>query len=495
MKIEKLELENHQVKLVVEIDQTLLDEAKRRAASKLAKKTKIPGFRPGKAPYNMVVRHLGETVVLEDAIELLIDDIYPKVIEESGIETYGPGHLEEIKSLDPPIFEFVVALSPTVELGDYHSIRIPYQLEEVTDDQVNNALSYIQEQNAIIERVDRSAQAGDQVRIRFSADRINSDGSTSILYTENPLTVILPTEGEVIEQYLPVPDFDKSLSGKAAGESTNLAYLYPPDSAIESLRGVQAEYKIQVEQVYSRSLPALDDELAKSVGDFETLEELRNASREQLEAQARDQYNSEYDEKILDQLVEMSTVVYPPQMLDHEIDHLIDHLNERLEKQKLDIDLYLKSRGIDMDALREETKPVAENRLKRSLIFFEVSEKEDIHVDPKQLESETLRTLEYYSRILPEKEFKRLANKDSTSGLIGNIMSELMIDNTKEYLRAVAQGKQPQKSTEGDEIAPDSDDVDSIDNQAAMSEQAELELEADEIADLISVDDNANSED
>jgi trigger factor len=494
LKIEKQELENHQVKLVVEIDQSLLNEAKRRAASRLAKRTKIPGFRPGKAPYTMVVRHLGEAVVLEDAIELLIDDIYPKVIEEAGIETYGPGHLEEIKSLDPPIFEFVVALAPTVEMGDYHTIRIPYVLEEISEEQVDNALKYIQEQNAVIERVERSAQAGDQVRLRFSADRTDSHGATSILYNENPLTVILPNEGEVIEQYLPVPGFDQSLFGKSAGEATNLVYTYPTDTAIESLRGVQAEFKIQVEQVYSRILPALDDELAKSVGDFETLDELRVATRKQLEAQARDQYNSDYDEEVLEQLVEMSTVVYPPQMLEHEIDHLVEQLADRLENQKLDMDLYLKSRSMDMDALREETRPIAENRLKRSLVFFEVSEMEGIHVDPKQLETETLRTLEYYSRILPENEFKRLANKESSSSLVGNIMSELVIDNTKEFLRAIAQGKEPHHHALVDDQAPSNEDNNSTTEQTALSEASPLELDAREIADLISVDDNADAQ-
>jgi trigger factor len=276
--------------------------------------------------------------------------------------------------------------------------------------------------------------------------------NSTTLYGENPLTVNIPHEGEELKQYLPVPDFEKSLLGKSAGESTTLDYNYPEDAAIESLRGVMAVYKIQVEQVYSRILPELDDELAQSVGDFETIDDLRNAVREQLETQARDEYNSDYDDQVLEQLVDLSTVVYPPQMLDHEIDHLIDELKVRL-RQKLDIDLYLKSRSIDMEALREETRPIADKRLKKSLIFFEVSEKEDIKVDPQDLEKETMRTLEYYSRILPEKEFRRLANKESTSNLVGNIMSELVIDNTKEFLRDIARGQQPKKSAEDDDTA------------------------------------------
>jgi len=221
LKIEKQELENHQVKLVVEIEQVVLDEAKRRAAHKLARRTKIPGFRPGKAPYVMVVRHLGEAVVLEEAIESLVDDIYPKVIEESGIDTYGPGHLEEIKSLEPPVLEFVIALAPQVMLGDYYSIRIPYEPKEITEEDVNLNLAQLREHHAVIEQVDRPAQVSDQVRIRFSADRIDSDGNTSTLYGENPLTVVIPNEGEEINQYLPVPDFEKCLLGKSATRCGN----------------------------------------------------------------------------------------------------------------------------------------------------------------------------------------------------------------------------------------------------------------------------------
>ena len=126
MKIETQELENHRVKLTVETDSAPLEQAKRQAATKLAKRTKIPGFRPGKAPYAMVVKHLGDTVILEEAIEILIDDLYPKVIEEAGVKTYGPGKLDEITSLEPPTFAFIVALAPTVVLGDYRAIRIPY---------------------------------------------------------------------------------------------------------------------------------------------------------------------------------------------------------------------------------------------------------------------------------------------------------------------------------------------------------------------------------
>jgi len=493
LKIEKQELENHQVKLEVEIEPEVLDEAKRRAAHKLARRTKIPGFRPGKAPYIMVVRHLGEAAVLEEAIETLVDDIYPKVIEESGIATYGPGHLEEIKSLDPPVLEFVVALAPEIVLGDYYSIRIPYEPKEITEEDVNLNLAQIREQHAVIEQVDRPAQVGDQVRIHFSADRIDSDGNATTLYGENPLTVNIPNEGEEINQYLPVPDFEKSLLGKSAGESTTLDYTYPADAAIESLRDVKAVYKIQFEQVYSRILPALDDELAQSVGDFETIDDLRNAVREQLETQARDEYNSDYDDQVLEQLVELSTVIYPPQMLDHEIDHLIDELKVRLERQKLDIDLYLKSRSIDMEALREETKPIAEKRLKKSLIFFEVSEKEDIRVDPQDLEKETMRTLEYYSRILPEKEFRRLTNKESTSSLVGNIMSELIIDNTKEFLRDIARGQQPKKLAEEGETASENDESNADVDRPAMTEEPELELEFNEITDSSSVDENPDS--
>jgi len=444
LKIETEELEHRQTRLKVEVDPALLDQSKQKAAKKLAKRTKIPGFRPGKAPYPVIVRQLGEAVILEEAIELLIDDIYPKVIEESGIEPYGPGSLDEIKSLDPPTFEFIVPLTAKIELGNYRSIRIPYELNEISDEEIESVINNLRNSNAIIEHVYRAIQEGDQIVVNVTAERTDTDEegtASSSLYKDRPLTLIVESTEETFEQDQPFPGFTNHLIGMSAGDVKKIIHTYPEDYHDEMLRGVEATITAYIEQVNSRELPAIDDELAKIAGDFETLAELKIAIRQQLEEQARESYHEEYDEALLDELVEMSSVAYPTQMLDKEIEIVLDHLSDRLEQQGLDIDLYLKTRGITIEELKEETKPVAENRLKRSLIFYEVANQESIRVDPEELESETVRTMELYSQIMPEQEFRKLAaNKETTSGLVSSIMMEMVNDRTREKLRDIARG-------------------------------------------------------
>ena len=451
MKIETQTLENHQAKLTVEIDPAPLEEAKHRAAQKLSKRSKIPGFRPGKAPYAMVVRHLGEATIMEEAMDLLIDDLYPKVIEESGIKPYGPGTLEEIKSLDPPTFEFMVPLAATVELGEYHSIRLPYELKETTEDEVDRVLTNLRNNQATIEPVERAAQVGDQVNITLNATRLNAkDGEVPTLIQERPMQVIVEGDGEEALQDLPFDGFSQHLLGLIAGDTQTFRYTYPEDSAPERLRGVEAEFNLTVNQVNSRSLPEENDEFAQSAGDYATLDDLRKAIRKELEERARNDYNADYDEKVIDKLVEISKIEYPSQMVDRETDIVIERLKSRLEEQNLDIDLYLKTRGMDMEALKEESKPVAISRLQKSLVLFEVADKEKIEVDQNKLQDETIRTMDMFSRILPQKDFRKLTSQGGTSNLVGNIMVDLMIDKTKEFLRDIARGMGQESSGEAE---------------------------------------------
>lgn len=453
MKVETQELENHQSKIIVEVEPAILEDAKHRAASRLARQTKIPGFRPGKAPYAMIVRHLGEPAILEEAIEIVVDDIYPKAIDESGIKPYGPGSLDEIKQLDPLTIEFTVPRAATVELGDYQAIRIPYEAKQVTDDEVEKVVTNLRNQHAIIESAERPAAVGDQVVLHLSGEIIEpAEGESPVLMEERHITVIIEEEDDPVYQDLPFPGFTQHLVGLSAEQSGTINYTFPEDSAVKRLQGKECVFTYTVEQVNSRTLPEINDELAQSIGDFASMDVLRKAILDDLQRDADENYNADYDEKVLDQLTELSTVEYPPQMLEREIDVVLNQLESRLEQQRLDMQLYLKTRSMDAAQLREETRPVAETRLKRSLVLFEVAEAEDIEVDPQQLQDETMRTMDMYSRMMPAKDFKRLTSKDAANNLVGNIMMELVIGNTKERLRNFARGIQPEESTPAEEI-------------------------------------------
>lgn len=442
MKIETQPLEDHQVKLTVEVEPESFEQAKRRAARQIAKRTKIPGFRPGKAPYKIVQRFVGDEVILDEGLDILVREIYPKIIEEAGIEPYGPGKLENLANMEPLTLEFTVPLMAEVQLGDYRSIRFPYELKEVTEKEVDEVLDNLRQRQAIEEPVDRPAQEGDHVYLRLSGHRAEADPEIDpVLVKERPFSVIIEKEGENLSNEWPYPGFSRDLTGLSAGDERTLPHTFAEDSNFESLRGVSGEFKITVDQVKSVELPEPSDEFAQSVGEYETIEALRKEIRESLEGQASETYNSDYDDKVIAEVIEQSQIKYPPQMLENEINEVIHQLEHRLQAQNLDLDTYLKTRGIALDELRAEAGPVAESRLKRSLVLLEISQEEGIEIEKEELQSETERTLEAMTRFMSETEMRKVASQDLIPNLVGNILADMRINRTLERLRGIAKGE------------------------------------------------------
>jgi trigger factor len=499
LKTETQILEDHQAKLTVEVEPELLDEMKHKAVGKIARKIKIPGFRPGKAPYPVVIRQVGEAAVLEEAMELLVDDIYPKVIEASGIQPYGPGRLDKVASMEPLTLEFIVPLDAEVTLGDYRSIRIPYEPSEVNDEDVENVVENLRERQAIIEPVERAAQEGDLVTIKITGRRKNpAEGQDEILTAERTQPVIVRSESEKADEAedeeveadeWPFNGFSRHLIGVSAGETHVVEYTYPEESGPTAYRGVEAEFDVVVENVKSRQLPEVNDEFAATQGDFENLEALRANIRAALEDQARNSYNENYDDQVLEKLVEGATFKYPPQMLDHETEHVIEDMERRLERQKLDMDLYLKARNLDMDGLRAEARPVAETRMKRSLAIFELGRTENIQVEPEELQNEAVGAMNYLYQTLSEKESRRLNDQSVRDNLVNSVLMELLQRKTQERLRDIASGKQEQVEAEQKLAEAEKAATEAASEESALVKITEVEtseVEAVEVVETVS---------
>jgi trigger factor len=437
LKIETQFLEDHQAKLTVEVEPDQMQEMKRRAANKLSRRVKIPGFRPGKAPYPVIQRTVGEAAIVEEALDLLVEDIYPKVIKEAKIEPYGPGKLENVVSLEPVTLVFVIPLDAEVTLGDYRSMRKPYEPKLVTDQDVADAIKELQERQALVEPVERAAQEGDVVTVRLSGER-KDDEENKVLLSERSVPVIIRSADK--DEWL-FAGFSKNFIGLMAGAEGSVEHTFPADSEHEELQGVTAEFRYAIENVKSRTLPDLDDVFAKSLGDFETVEALRDNVRTALEVQSKAAYNETYDNEIIEETIESSQFIYPPQMLDTEIDQAIKDLENRLNMQSLDMDIYLKSRNKDLDGLREELKPSAEKRLKRSLVLFELGKVEDIQIKQEELEAEAINTFDYLQRSLPERDARRLTNRNIRDNVLNNVMVDMMTRKTIERLRDIFSGK------------------------------------------------------
>jgi trigger factor len=336
--------------------------------------------------------------------------------------------------------EFTVPLRATITLGDYQSLRLPYEPKPVPESEVDNVLARLQEQNALSEPVDRPAQEGDNVYIRLSGARQSAEGETSPLVNETTVPVIIEPETKDTSSEWPYPGFSRQLIGLSKGDEKTLQYTYPEDSSYENLKGVQTEFHLQVKEVKSHVLPELNADFAKTVSEFNTLDELRDAIRKDLEEMALQNYHSEYDDKALEEVAKLSTIEFPSKMLEHEIDDIIERLKERLSQQRMDIDLYLKSRDIDEAALREEYKPVAITRLQKSLSLIELSSKEAIQIEPDELQEETVKTMDQLNRSLSAAEARKLNQKEVVSNLVGNIMADMMARRTTERLREIASG-------------------------------------------------------
>lgn len=463
MNIEKEILEDQQVKLTVEVDTEQLEAAKRKAAKNIARRIKVPGFRPGKAPYQVVRRQVGDEALLEESLEIVVNDIYPKVIDEVEIEPFGPGNLENVVSVDPLTLEFVIPLMAEVEVGDYHSIRLPYEPPEITDEDVEAVELDFRQRQAVEESADREAEVGDHVYIKLSAKRFEEEEGeeeeeAAPLIDERTTSMLIPDEEADTSNEWPFGGFSRELIGMSAGEEKTLAYTFPEDSPYESLRDVTAEFSILVEDVKARILPELNDEFAQALGEYEDLAALENDIRESLEQRALEEYNSDYDDRVIDQIVEASTIKYPPQMKESEINNVVQQLEGRLANQGLDMDIYLKTREMDAQGLRDEAEPVAETRVKRSLVLLEIARQEEIDVSEDELEEETSRTLESITQYMSDTDRKRFDSPETLMNITGNIYAEMRMRRTIEYLRSVANADAEAESTPNDEKSPEEAD-------------------------------------
>ncbi|MBC8509025.1 MAG: trigger factor [Anaerolineales bacterium] len=464
MKIEQEILEDRQVKLNVEIDDEPWQKAKHQAARRLAKRVKIPGFRPGKAPYPVIVRNIGEGPIVEEALEILIDDVYPKVLDEAEIEPYGPGRLEEVEELDPPKLEFVIPLQPEVEVGDYKAIEIEYEAPVVEDAEVDEALENMRQQQAVNEPVERAAEDGDIVYMRVSGKRLDvKDEEEAMLYDQQFSSARLGQEDSATDRQF-FEGFSEEIVGLAPEEQKSFNHTYPDDYEDEELQGVEVEFTVDVTNVQAYSLPKLDDEFAKSSSEFDTIEEMREDIKTRLQEQAELTYADEYENQVVDKLIAESTLSYPPQMVENEKKDILANLDFRLSQQGLNKDIYMQFRGVSEEEFEEEIDETAEQNVKRTMVLYEVANAEEIKPDSDKFNETTESALGSVTANMTPQQIKDMQKGGQMANLITNIAADLTLRQTIEYLVAIAKGEplpEPKPATDGDaesEVEADTED-------------------------------------
>ncbi|MBA4374648.1 MAG: trigger factor [Anaerolinea sp.] len=473
LKIETQARDDHQMKVTAEFETSALDNYKRQAARKIAQKGKIPGFRPGKAPYDVIVRLYGEPAIEEEAVEIMVEDVYPQILTEAKIEPSGPGSLQDISKKDPLKFTFVVPLEPTVDLAGYRELRKKYALKSVTNKQVDEFVERLKKSYATAEPVERPAKDGDLVYLKVDATLLNpAEDDKPELLKDSPLQVVIG-EKDPGQNDFPYAGFGDNLVKLAANDEKTFIYTYPVDSKYEKLRSKEVEFHVTVQSVKVMHLPELDDAFAQTLGEFENVEKLRDSIKLQLENREKEEYEQMYYDELLEKLIAQAKIKYPPHMLEHEMEHVVESVKEDLTKQRMELDIYLKTIKKENAAwLEEEIKPIAIKRLERSLVLDEIAKVEKIQVKNEELQTEFTSMISEMQRTADFKKLeKQLKNERVANAFAMQAATRLLNRQVLERLKDIATGK-------AEEIvaAPESEKTETI-TRTASKKKTETKVE------------------
>jgi trigger factor len=430
LKVTTEPLEPCQLRLTIDVDEDRTQQAMRRVARQISRQVNIPGFRKGKAPYELIVQRFGEETVRREAAEDVVEAVYREAMEQEAVESYAPGTLEEIE-LDPLSFTFTIPLPPVIDLGDYRDYRLKPRKVRVYKKEVQEALAEIREQNAVLDPVERPADVDDGAMINLVGRTM--EGVEFLRQDE----VRILLEGGGSE---PAPGFVDAVVGMEAVEERTFTLTLPEDFPREDLQGQEAEFTVEMLEVYESTLPELDDDLARTVGNYESFKELEAHVKEQLRQTAQRQADEEYTTQVLEALLEKAQVEYPPMMLEEELDDAVKELEQAVKREmRLSLDDYLRFQNKTMEELRDEMQPRTMARLKRALVLGEVVRREGLEVD----ESEISARIEEMSAPWGVRADEVRTSLSSESGREA-MRSRLLADRAVERLVAIAKGEAPE---------------------------------------------------
>lgn len=446
MKVTPEEHPNRQVTLTVEVEEERAQRALRQAARRLSRRTRIPGFRPGKAPYGIVVRTVGEDYLRAEAFEAVGQQLYKDALEEAEIEAYAQGTLDDVQ-WDPLTFKVTVPLPPLVELGDYRALRVPPEPILVLDEEVDEALQHLRERYAEWVPVDRPAAYDDMLVM----DIKGAVGDEEIMNQQNWERVLQE------ESSGSLPGFDAALVGLSTGDEHSFDVTYPEGTT--RWAGETARFEVTLHGVKAKELPPLDDELAQTIGEHETLDELQEVVREDLRAQR--EAESEYEGKVLDALVEQAQIEFPPLMLDKELDDLLGNHDRLLRQQGTPLDEWLRVSGKSKEDYREETRPQAERRLKRNLALSELVEQEKLAVEDADVDEEIERRVAGQSSDTAQ-QLRELLDPSSGRQML---RKDLLTQKALQRLLSIAKGEFEPSAAEEEEAAEAKQEGDAEDKE------------------------------
>ena len=375
MKITTEKMENCQLTLNIEVETSELEESLDEAYHRLVSKVSVPGFRRGKAPRPVLEQHLGKGPLLEEALERLVPQLYRQAVESEKIDAIDQPQIDIIQT-DPVILEAVIPLRPVVKLGNYRELRLEPETAEVSAEEVETAIRRLQQEHGTWVPVDRPVQFNDLITLNIEAD---VEGKSVLKHKDMVYEVMkdLP---------YPLPGFAENLEGMERNKERTFSIVMPSDHRTTEFAGKECFCRAVVTEVKEMNSPELDDDFAKTAG-YEDLASMREQVSENLKAKAEERNRTQFRQKVLDAITELSDVDYPPVLLDREIHQLLEDESRSFRGDIKGLEDYLKMIGKTMEEHREELRPVAEKRVTYALVIGKVAEEERVEVDASEVDN------------------------------------------------------------------------------------------------------------
>lgn len=381
MSVQVEKLEKNMAKLTIELSAEQFEDATKKAYAKNKNRFVIPGFRKGKASQAMIEKMYGEGVFYEDAADEAINSSCMEAMNESGLEIVSRPEIsvEQIGKGQSFIYTATVAVRPEVTLGQYKGVEVEKADTAVTAEDVEAELKRVQEQNSRLVTVeDRPVADGDQTVIDFEGF-VDGKGFEGGKAEDYPLT---------IGSHSFIDTFEEQLIGKNIGEECEVNVTFPTEYHAAELAGKPAMFKVTVKEIKVKELPALDDEFAAEVSEFETLEEYKKDIETRLQERKEKDATAQNENKIVDKVVEGASMEIPDRMVEGQIDNMVQDTVRRMESQGLSMDLYLKYTGMTMEQMRDQMRPQALKRIQTRLVLEEVVKAENIQISDERLDEE-----------------------------------------------------------------------------------------------------------
>ncbi len=415
--------ENQQVTLTIEVEAAEVNKAVDQACKRLANRVSIPGFRKGKAPRMIVERHVGKDAVLQEAFDIVAPKALSKAFDEQKIDpvTRPSVDIETLEEGKDLVFKATVTPRPEVKLGDYKGLNVPKNEVSITDEDVEKQLKTFQDRQGKLVDAPEGAEVkdGDFTTLDFKGfvDGEAFDGGEGKDY---PLQIGSNSF---------IPGFEDQLVGAKIGEERDVNFKFPEEYHAKELAGKDATFKCTIRSIKTKELPAIDDELAKKVSKFETLDELKADIRKNLEENAERTAENDQKSAAIEMATNNITVDIPAVMIDNRVTAMIQEMAMRLEQQGMKLEQYLQYAGTDIAKLREQYRETAEKNVKTDLMLEEVAKAEDIKVEAKDLDEEVAAMAAAYGAT-PQQVQKIIKEQ----GRIGDLAASVLRKKTAQFI-------------------------------------------------------------